>query len=95
MTVKTQKSLKSLNELLRFPLMIQKRNGVRVGANERREEREPDENASLYAERHRLRSGVAVLFFSRVPVVLSALSRAPARSHFRHLNFSLRKTWFK
>ena len=32
----------------------------------------------------------AVLFFSRVPVsfILCALSRVPARSHFRHLNFS-------
>ena len=34
---------------------------------------------------------VAVLFFSRVPVsfIFSALSRVPARSHFRHFNFSL------
>ena len=35
---------------------------------------------------------VAVLFFSRVPVsfIFSALSRVWARSHFRHLNFSLK-----
>ena len=34
---------------------------------------------------------VAVLFFSRVPVsfIFSALSRVPARSHFRNFNFSL------
>ena len=34
---------------------------------------------------------VAVLFFSRVPAsfIFSALSRVPARSHFRHFNFSL------
>ena len=34
---------------------------MREGANERREETESDENASSYAERHRLRSGPFLL----------------------------------
>ena len=38
--------------------------GVRERTAERGEERESDENASSYAERHRC---LAVLFFSRVP----------------------------
>ena len=42
-----------------------KPNGVRERTAERGGERESDENASSYAERHRC---VAVLFFLRVPV---------------------------
>ena len=42
-----------------------KPNGVGERTAERGEERESDENASGYAERHRC---LAVLFFSRVPV---------------------------
>ena len=123
-------SLKSLNDLL---VSFEFRNLIGC---ERREERDSNENASSYAERHTLRilgdpgavsrAGlkgttkvfkhglenfcrafspgpanrpwvsedvrcVAVLFFSRVSVsfIFSALSRVPARSHFRHLNFCL------
>ena len=45
---------------------------MREGANERTEETESDENASSYAERHRLRSGP---FLLKGPI-FSALSRA-------------------
>ena len=47
--------------------------GVRERTAERGEDRESDENASSYAERHRLRSGP---FLLEGPT-FSALSRAP------------------
>ena len=47
------------------------------------------QNANSYAERHRLRSDS---FLFEGPSISSALSPAQSRSH---LNFSLRKPWFK
>ena len=67
-----------------FPLTVRNVIGC-----ERGEER--DSNETPPAMQNAL-GCVAVLFFSRVPVsfIFSALSRVWARSHFRHLNFSLK-----
>ena len=79
--------LNSANLSFRDSVGRAKPNGVRKGANERREEREWMKTPTEAT--HRLRSG-PFLFGTR-----NYLFRSFSCPSCSHLNFSLRKTWFK
>ena len=76
-------NLKSLNDLL---VSFEFRNLIGC---ERREERDLNENASSSVETTQVAQRSFSCRGSQVSFIFSALSRVPARSHFRHLNFSL------